>query len=56
MTEEKAKPKLGLVSGDETLELESLRQMYINLTGKEPTEKEMAEAKRKLKEATQKSH
>lgn len=53
---EKAKPKLGLVSGEETLDLESLRQMYINLTGREPTEKEMEDAKRKLKEANQQGH
>ncbi|MFB1489317.1 MULTISPECIES: hypothetical protein [unclassified Thiocapsa] len=43
------KPNLGLIEGKEVLDLESLRQMYINLTGKEPTAEELDETNAMLK-------
>lgn len=42
------KPSLGLVAGEEALDLESLRQLYLNLTGEEPSEAELEEAKAML--------
>ncbi len=42
------KPSLGLITGKETLDLESLRRMYVNLTGQEPTPEELAEARVRL--------
>ena len=45
------KPSLGLIKGKEALDLESLRRLYVNLTGKEPTPEELAEAKIMLEQA-----
>ena len=45
------KPSLGLIEGKEALDLEALRRMYINLTGREPTPEELAYAKAKLEQA-----
>ncbi len=42
------KPSLGLIEGKETLDLESLRALYINLTGREPTPEELAYAQARL--------
>jgi hypothetical protein len=38
------KASLNLIEGNEALDLDALRQMYINLTGEEPTPEELAEA------------
>ena len=45
------KPSLGLIEGKEALDLDALRRMYINLTGREPTPEELAEAKARLEQA-----
>ena len=42
------KASLGLVEGKEALDLEALRKFYVNMTGKEPTAKEIAEVKARL--------
>ncbi|WP_373509138.1 hypothetical protein [Thiocapsa sp.] len=46
------KPSLGLIESKDALDLESLRKMYVNLTGKEPTAEELEEARIMLYEAT----
>lgn len=46
------KLSLGLIEGKDALDLESLRKMYVNLTGKEPTAEELEEARIMLDEAT----
>ena len=38
------KASLNLIDENEALDLDALRQMYINLTGEEPTPEELAEA------------
>jgi hypothetical protein len=45
------KPSLSLIEGKEALDLESLRDLYVNLTGREPTPEELAEARVKLDRA-----
>jgi hypothetical protein len=45
------KPSLSLIEGKEALDLESLRDLYVNLTGREPTPEELAEARVKLDKA-----
>ncbi len=42
------KPTLSLIAAKETLDLESLRALYINLTGREPTSEELAYARVRL--------
>jgi hypothetical protein len=47
---ETEKPSLGLIEGKEALDVESLRDLYVSLTGKEPTPEDLAEAKAVLDE------
>jgi hypothetical protein len=47
----KKKPSLRLIEGKDALDLESLRALYVSLTGKEPTPDELAEAKAMLEQA-----
>ena len=49
-----SKPKLGLVPGKKALDLESIKRLYVNLTGKEPTEAELKEAEEMLKKQGEK--
>jgi hypothetical protein len=42
------KASLGLIESKDALDLEALRDLYVNLTGKEPTPEELAEARAKL--------
>ena len=45
------KPSLGLIKGKKVLDLDALRRMYVNLTGRDPTPEELAEAKVMLEQA-----
>ncbi len=45
------KPSLRLIEGKDALDLESLCELYVSLTGKEPTPEELAEAKAMLEQA-----
>jgi hypothetical protein len=47
---ETEKPSLSLIEGKEALDLASLRDLYVSLTGMEPTPEELAEAKAMLEE------
>ncbi|MFB1486264.1 MULTISPECIES: hypothetical protein [unclassified Thiocapsa] len=44
------KPSLDLIAGKEALDVESLRDLFIGLIGKEPTPGELEEAKAMLKD------
>ncbi|QOL50233.1 hypothetical protein [Massilia litorea] len=43
------KPKLNLLKPDKASKILSLKTLFTKLTGREPTEEELAEAKRMLK-------
>ncbi|MFB1490954.1 hypothetical protein [Thiocapsa sp. N5-Cardenillas] len=45
------KPTLTLLPGEDALDLNSLMEMYTSLTGKEPTEAELEEAREMLRKA-----
>lgn len=45
------KPSLRLIEGKDALDLESLRDLYVNLMGREPTPEELAEARGMLDES-----
>ncbi|WP_373509749.1 hypothetical protein [Thiocapsa sp.] len=47
---ETEKPSPSLIEGKDALDLESLRDLYVSLTGEEPTPEELAEAKAMLEE------
>ena len=43
------KPKLGLVPGNQALDVEALRKLYVSMTGKEPTKEEIKQVEERLK-------
>jgi hypothetical protein len=45
------KPSLSLIEGKDAMDLAPLRDLYVNLTGREPGPEELAEAKAKLDKA-----
>lgn len=45
------KSSLGLIDGKEALDLDALRDLYVSLTGQEPTPGELEEAKAMLDHA-----
>lgn len=48
---ESQKPTLALVPGEDTLDLDSLMELYTSLTGKKPTPAELEEARAMLENA-----